>query len=356
MTLKYRCFCLILFLLLFFQTKIWANDPVIIKAVGTWGYFTNYQKHEGPFWNKRIAQVTDKKIIAEIKPQTDLDLKGAEIMKLVKQGVFDFAFGLPGYVHPESAIFEGADLSALTQDISIQKQVSEAYFPTLAQSFKEKYNAKLMTLYPFPSQMLWCKSLIRGVDDLKDKKIRVYLATLADFVEGVGATAVNAAYKDVPEGLANGSIDCVITGTMSAYTSKLYKLTPYGFKLRLGWGVAFGAMNIEKWNLLTPELQEKLEQEMDKLTQEMWLETATEDAIALACLSDGPCTIGELGNMTLVEPSKKDLLIRDKLAREFILPRWVKRCGPECTANWNRTVGKILGLRASAIPSSKSVQ
>lgn len=348
MTLKYIRF--ILFSLALLLPNVWADDTVIIKAVGTWGYFTNYQKHEGPFWNKRIAQVTDKKIIGEIKPQTDLDLQGAEIMKLVKQGVFDFAFGLPGYVNPESAIFEGADLSALTQDIDIQKQVSEAYFPTLAQAFKEKYNAKLMTLYPFPSQMIWCKSLIRGIDDLKGKKIRVYLATLADFVEGVGATAVNAAYKDVPKGLSNGSIDCVITGTMSAYTAKLYKLTPYGFKLRLGWGLAFGAMNIEKWDLLSTDLQEKLLKEMEKLTQEMWLETATEDAIALACLSDGPCSIGEIGNMTLVEPSKNDLLQRDKLAREFILPRWVQRCGPECTANWNRTVGKVLNLRASSNP------
>lgn len=351
MTLKhFRFIAFSLTFLLYLQPKAWADDTVIIKAVGTWGYFTNYQKHEGPFWNKRIAQVTGKKIIGEIKPQTELALNGAEIMKLVKQGVFDFAFGLPGYVNPESAIFEGADLSALTQSIDIQKQVSEAYFPTLDQAFKEKYNAKLMTLYPFPSQMLWCKSLIRGIDDLKGKKIRVFLTTLADFVEGVGATAVNVAYKDVPKGLSNGSIDCVITGTMSAYTAKLYKLTPYGFKLRLGWGLAFGAMNIEKWNLLNTELQEKLQKEMKKLTEEMWLETATEDEIALACLSNGPCSLGEKGNMTLIEPSANDLLIRDKLVREVILPRWVQRCGPECTANWNRTVGKVLNLEADTKP------
>lgn len=337
-------------LLLSQQSLVSANDTVIIKAVGTWGYFTNYQKHEGPFWNKRIAQVTDKQIIGEIKPLTELDLSDIEIMRLVKQGIFDFAFGLPGYVSPESAIFEGADLSSLTQSIDVQRQVSDAYFPTLAQSFKEKYNAKLMTLYPFPSQMIWCKSLVSGIDDLKGKRIRVYLETLGDFVEGVGAIPVNAPFEDIPEGLSNGSIDCVITGTMSAYTSKLYKFLPYGFKLRVGWGLAFGAMNIKKWDVMSGELQATLQQEMDALTDEMWLETATEDAIALNCLSHGPCSLGELGKMTLTEPSAADLSIRDTLAREVILPRWVKRCGPECTANWNKTVGKVLGLRASAKP------
>ena len=55
-------------------------------------------------------------------------------------------------------------------------------------------------------------------------------------------------------GVTNGG---VITGTMSAYTTKLYQLTPFGFKLRLGWGLAFGAMNIEKWELLNPSLQKQ---------------------------------------------------------------------------------------------------
>ncbi|MGY8872957.1 MAG: hypothetical protein ACKVJE_21235, partial [Pseudomonadales bacterium] len=84
------------------------------------------------------------------------------------------------------------------------------------------------------------------------------------------------------------------------------------------------------------------------LTESMWQETAKEDAIALACLSEGPCAIGEAGNMVLVEPSKSDLVVRNKVATDVILPRWAERCGPECAANWNRTVGKILDLRAEA--------
>ena len=36
-------------------TAALADGPVVVKAVGTWGSLTNYQKHEGPFWNERIA-------------------------------------------------------------------------------------------------------------------------------------------------------------------------------------------------------------------------------------------------------------------------------------------------------------
>jgi hypothetical protein len=169
---------------------------------------------------------------------------------------------------------------------------------------------------------------------------------LSDFVESVGAIPVTAPYSEVPKALAAGTIDCAITGTMSAYTSKLYKVAPFGFTLRVGWGLAFGAMNIDKWQLLSEPQQQLLVSEMARLRDNMWQETTTEDAIALGCLANGPCNLGETGNMHLVEPSEQDLLIRDKIAVEVILPRWAQRCGPECAANWNRTVGKILQLRA----------
>jgi TRAP-type C4-dicarboxylate transport system substrate-binding protein len=337
-----------LVLLLCIGGKLLAEDTIIIKAVGTWDYFTNYQKHEGPFWNQRIAEVTKGQIVGEIKPHTELGLQGFEIMRLVKNGVFDFAFGLPGYVTPESAIFEGADLSSLVQDIQLQKQVADAYFPTLERAFQKKYNAKLMMLYPFPSQMMWCNTPINSINDLKGKRIRVFLTTLGDFVEGVGAIPVSAPFQEVAPALKKGIVDCAITGTMSAYTGKLYEVASYGFTLRIGWGLAFGAINMNKWNLLTKTQKAILSTEISMLNKKMWQETATEDDIALSCLSSGPCNIGETGNMTLVEPSQSDLEIRDQVALDVILPRWAKRCGPECAANWNKTVGKVLTLKAKA--------
>ena len=38
-----------------------ADKPATIKAVGTWGSLTNYQKHEGPFWNDKIAEASGER-------------------------------------------------------------------------------------------------------------------------------------------------------------------------------------------------------------------------------------------------------------------------------------------------------
>ena len=97
----------------------------------------------------------------------------------------------------ENAVFEGADLSSVTQDIDTERKVAEAYFPTMEKNFAEIYNAKLLMLYPFPSQTLWCNAEVNSIADLKGKKIRVYATTLGDFVEGVGGTSVTVPFAEV---------------------------------------------------------------------------------------------------------------------------------------------------------------
>lgn len=319
-----------------------------IKAVGTWGNLTNYTKHEGPFWNSHIAEASDGKIIGDISPQTELGLKGFEIMRLVKNGVFDFAFGLPGYVAAENPVFEGVDLSSLTQDIGTQREVSDAFFPVLEQAFEETYNAKLLQLYPFPSQTLWCNAEVNGIADLKDKKIRVYTTSLGDFVEGVGGVSVTVPFAEVIPALEKGVVDCAITGTMSAYKAKWYQVATHAFTLRVGWGIAFGAINLKKWNSMPADHQQLLQTEIDALTERMWAETALEDTIAISCITGQACEIGEKGEMVLVEPSAQDLVERDRVASEVVIPRWAARCGAECATQWNGTVGEILGVQATS--------
>ena len=172
--------------------------------------------------------------------------------------------------------------------------------------------------------------------------------TLGDFVEGVGGVSVTVPFAEVIPALEKGVVDCGITGTMSAYTAKWSQVATHAYTLRVGWGLAFGAMNLDKWNSLTPNQQSLLQTEIAALDDRMWAETATEDEIAISCITGGKCDIGEAGAMTLVEPSAEDLALRDTVANDVILARWATRCGEECAATWNETVGSLLGLTAKS--------
>ena len=107
-------------------------------------------------------------------------------------------------------------------------------------------------------------------------------------------------------------------------------------------------MNMDKWNSLSDAQKSTLEKEISALTDQMWAETATEDEVAISCITGGKCDIGEPGAMKLVEPTAADLKARDQVANDVILARWAKRCGDACAENWNKTVGSILGLQAKS--------
>jgi TRAP-type C4-dicarboxylate transport system substrate-binding protein len=323
-----------------------ASAETTIKAVGTWGNLTNYTKHEGPFWSKGLAEATGGKLKGEIKPQTELGLKGFEIMRLLKQGVFDYAHGVMGYVSAENAMFDGVDLSSLAQDIGTERKVVDAYMPYMAKKFEEIYDSKLMQLYPFPSQMLWCNAEIKSIDDLKGKKIRTYTASLADFVQGVGGTSVTVAFAEVIPALQKGVVDCGITGTMPAYNAKWYQAATHAYTMRVGWGLAFGAINMKKWKSMSKADQASLKSAIDKLTEEMWTETATEDSVAVQCLTGKDCPIGPVGGMKLVTPSADDIVKQKKIAQDVVVANWAKRCDDECVATWNKVVGPIVGVTA----------
>lgn len=115
----------------------------------------------------------------------------------------------------------------------------------------------------------------------------------------------------------------------------------------MGFGIAFGAMNMDKWNSMSEAQQATLTAEIAKLNEALWADNASQDGTAVACLTSTDCAT-EPGGMTLVEPSAEDIATRDRLATEVVLARWADRCGADCAANWNDTVGKVLGLTASA--------
>lgn len=321
-------------------------ENVSISAVGTWGNLSMYQENEGPFWNVEIAQASGGSITGEIKPLTELGLDGFEIMRLLKLGVYDYAYGLPGYVASEDASIEGLDLAGVMQDLDAARTVADAYFPVVEEKFAEIYNAKLLQIYPFPSNILFCNSPIESISDLEGRKIRVYSASLGDFVEAVGGVGVTLPFAEVIPALERGVADCGVTATMAAYQAKWGQVADHSYKMVVSWGMAFGAMNMDKWNSLSSEQQALLQSELGKLTEQKWQATARYDANALQCLTTSDCLEGEPGGMKLVEPSEDDLKVLDGLVRNNILVGWEKRCGEECVAKWKATAGKALGLES----------
>ena len=87
------------------------------NVVGTWNFLTNWQKLEQPFWTKELPDASGGNLKGNIKSITEVNLKGTEVLRLLKQGVFDFAAALPIYVEDGGAIIEAVDIAGVARDL-----------------------------------------------------------------------------------------------------------------------------------------------------------------------------------------------------------------------------------------------
>lgn len=321
-------------------------------VVGTWGFLENYKQFESKFWTEILPKASGGKLTANIKPQTELGLKGYELMSGLKKGAYDAVHALTSYSAKASPALEGIDLAGVIQDFDTYKKAVDAYRPIIEREVAEKYNSKLINVYTFPSQQLWCnlkdKSITSvSLKDLSGKKIRTYSRTLGDFIEGLNASAVTIAFAEVVPALQKGVADCGITGTMPAYNAKWWQVVTHNIRVRVGYAATFTAINLDTWNGLNKETQDLILSEGKKLEDEIWAFESSLDQKGMDCNAAGPCDKGDPGGMVPITPSAEDQKMLTDIAQNVVLKRWAQRCGKTCADEWNATIGKVVGLTAA---------
>lgn len=172
---------------------------------------------------------------------------------------------------------------------------------------------------------------------------------MIDFLEGVGATGVSMAFPEVIPSLQRGVIDCGVTGTLSGNTAGWPEVTTHQYKVSLGWAVRFTAVNLNAWNRFDPKVREFFTTEFAKYEDHVWKTMREALSDADNCNSGNqPCTLGKPGKIAVLDVKAEDQADYKKIVETKVLSGWAKRCGAQCTAEWNDTVGKALDLKASA--------
>ncbi len=318
-----------------------------LKVVGAWGSLSQYKNYERPFWMEEIPEASGGAVTAEITPFNEMGLKGAEIFRLMRLGVIDFGSTVLGYVSGDDARNEAIDLAGLAPDIETARAVSEAYKPVLDDFYREQYGIKVLGVWPYPAQVIYCNVEIRGLEDLEGKRVRAAGRSIAEFVEALGGTGITMAFSEVVPALQNGVIDCAITGTLSGNAAKWTEVTTHLYALPIGWSQVMHAVNINRWESLDPAVREFLETKIGELEERIWEATAEETQQGFDCNAGlDSCTMGVKANLTLVPVSEGDREILANVLSGTIVPQWAARCTGDCVPRWNETVGAVLGMTA----------
>jgi TRAP-type C4-dicarboxylate transport system substrate-binding protein len=319
--------------------------PTSFNAVGSIGNLTMYLNREVPFWTQIVPKESGGAIKVTVKPFTELGLKGPEIFRLVSAGTIQFATTVLNYNSGEVPMNEAADLVGLVGSVEELQTALNAVRADYAKFLEQKHNLKLLGFGSYQAQVIYCRDSFTKIADLKGRKVRASGASQQAFVAYLGGSPITLAFAEVQPALASGVIDCAITGALSGYRSKWHESAKFISPMPINFGVAAHLANLTWWKTLDPKVQAFLETHLRKLEDSILEQAKTETQLGLNCnTGNGPCSDGKPASMKLVPVTDADVALRKEALAKAILPGFAKRCGAECVATWNGTVGKALGV------------
>jgi TRAP-type C4-dicarboxylate transport system substrate-binding protein len=326
-----------------------ADDKLKFKVVGQPLATGLIQKNkEQPFFDE-FSKRTGLPIDADYKSIDSLGMKDTEQLRVMKAGLFDIVSLRVSQNSRDEPTLLGLDLVGGSPDYATGRKVSKAWFDTVDQRLQQQFQVKLLSVWPFGPQIMFCKKPITKLADVKGMKVRVYDQNLAKFIEMVGGTPVPVSFADTHQSLSLGVVDCAITGPSSANSAGWPEVTTH--QLPLGFQMALNgyAITLKAWNQLKPDQQAKLKAAFDAHTEEIWKYSEELFQDALNCNSGkDPCTTGKKFKLVNVPVTPADGELIRSAVKQVSYPAWSEVCdksNPGCSQKWTAQVAPVLGLK-----------
>ncbi|MFT6774364.1 MAG: TRAP-type C4-dicarboxylate transport system substrate-binding protein [Paracoccaceae bacterium] len=302
---------------------------------------------EQPFF-EAFAEKTGLGFGADYQPVDVTGIKDVEQLRILKSGLFDIVSLRLSQVSRDEPTILGLDLVGLNPDYASGRETVKLFAPVVDARLQEKFNVKLLGVWPFGPQVLFCKPEIASLSDLKGLKVRVYDQNLANFVSLVGGTPVPLSFPDVQQSLARGVVDCAITGPSSANSAGWPEVTAYMLPVAFQMAMNGYGINLDAWNGMSPADQVKLQTAFDGLVEEIWTYSETLFNDAVNCnVGASPCETGKPYALKLVPIVDADRTLIGKAVAETSFPAWAEICdasNPGCSDKWLATVGAARGM------------
>lgn len=306
------------------------------------------KNREQPFF-ENFAKKSGLDVDVDYKPLDVTGIKDTEELRVLKSGLFDIVSLRMSQVSRDAPTILGLDLVGLNPTYGAGRKTMKAFSKVVDAELQKKFKTKLLGIWPFGPQVIFCKDEIKKLEDIKGMKVRVYDQNLANFVSSVGGTPVPIGFAEVHQALARGVVDCAITGPSSANSAGWMEVTNYQLPLAFQIALNGYGINLDSWNKFSPEQQGTISVMFDSLIEDIWQysEELFEDAVR--CNVGGePCTTGKKYTLKDVPVSNEDIAIVQNAVREISFPTWAKICdqsSPGCSDKWKKSVGVIIGMQ-----------
>lgn len=325
-----------------------AAETMTFKVLGQPNTGLIQQNREQVFFDS-FGENTGLDATAEYSTLDMTGIKDTEQLRILKAGLFDIVSLRLSQVSRDEPAILGLDLVGLNPTYEIAKKNIGAFEPYVDEKLQEKFNTKLLGVWPYGPQVLFCKPEIAELADLSGNKVRVYDQNLANFVSSVGGTPVPLSFSEVHQSLSRGVVDCAITGPSSANTAGWPEIVTHVLPLGVQIAVQGYGINLDKWNSMTAEQQGMLQTGIDTLVEDIWVysEELFDDAVRCN-VGEEPCETVTKFDLVNVPVTEKDIALVGGAVAELSFPSWAEVCdasNPGCSDAWKETVGPLIGMQ-----------
>lgn len=228
----------------------------------------------------RFAQLVKEKSEGELEVEVyhagALGLKEADMLRILQQGMVDMALLYGEYYTRDapslSSVYAQGAITESSQHTEILSVIRELYEEGFAD-----WNIQIVggVVAPIFDVGLHCKEPVNTLEELKDKKVRVWSRHLVDTFDLLGISAQVIPQNDMYMALQTGVVDCAYYLSTVAPTVSLQEVTEYEAYLH-PWAASPWLFGISEKAL--SGLNDNQRQALEEAGQEIW-EATSESAV-----------------------------------------------------------------------------
>lgn len=325
-----------------------AADPKTMRVAGI--FSMNVPQVEGverPFFGS-FTEKSGLDLKVTYNPSDVVNVQAADALRTLRSGTFDIMSVQIGMASKDDPFLEGIDLVGVSTNMKDLRAAADAYREVFDKRLQQRFNAKVLAIWPFGPQIFFFNKPITGVSDFKGLKIRSFTPSMAALLQHFGGTPVTMGFPDVYTALQRGVVDAGCTAPAAGNGANWPEVTSHQYPLAVSGSMQGHFVNLNYWNRFSKESQAKIEAMFKQMEDDLWNVANTVSENALLCNTGSPeCKDMNKFSMALVPVTDEDAAKVKEAVNNVVLPMWKETCNkiyPECTSVWNDTVGKARGF------------
>ncbi|NKC34126.1 TRAP transporter substrate-binding protein DctP [Roseomonas sp. BU-1] len=260
------------------------------QGAGQWIAATEYPAGAMPA--EGLARLAEAALPLPITPRFDAPdgVRSAQMPRAVAEGRFAIGDAFAGALGEAAPVFLLSSLPFLATSAAEARKLLAAARPAYAAAL-ETLGVALLHCTPWPPTGLWSRNPVTSPEDLRGLRVRTYDSTGTETLKALGAAAERMSFQAVAAGLANGSLDAVLSSGDGGAGRRLWEHLPHFCEIGYAMPVSLAFADPARLAALDEAQRAALEAAVVRTEAGLWTLLETRNAANQARMRQNGVTI-----------------------------------------------------------------